>query len=389
MITVEEIRAKAEPVYWRHLQSLVNGEMVFPWEVPFRKPNAARDDHADARDRTDALLASAKQQLGYGYALELVSINTRNWGPQRFPERITFADGDDLVRFLGRERQTEHFTADVGALMAQFPTLRDWAACHPREIVAHHGVWPELLKVCTYFVSNPRPRLFARELPIAVHTKFIEDHKPILTQLLAVLIGEFVDPAGKTFEQRHHLLTPEPDVRLRFLDPALQRRFGFPLSHVTIPLGDFSKLPLMIPRLLITEGKLTFLTLPPCANTLAVFGSGFAVANLRSNEWLSGARLFYWGDLDAHGFEILSQLRAFAKEATAIMMDQATFEEFGQFAGPGPQLLASELPYLTEQETQLFRHLNSKCRRLEQERITQAYAERVLRMHLPVPVIEP
>jgi hypothetical protein len=45
--------------------------------------------------------------------------------------------------------------------------------------------------------------------------------------------------------------------------------------------------------------------------TMAVFGSGNRVGALKNAAWLSTVNIFYWGDIDVQGFQILSQLRAF------------------------------------------------------------------------------
>jgi hypothetical protein len=50
--------------------------------------------------------------------------------------------------------------------------------------------WADILRVCRYFQLHPRPNLYLRELPIKVHTKFIEEHKGILRELLEIVLPE-------------------------------------------------------------------------------------------------------------------------------------------------------------------------------------------------------
>ncbi|QBD83792.1 hypothetical protein EPA93_45535 [Ktedonosporobacter rubrisoli] len=44
----------------------------------------------------------------------------------------------------------------------------------------YHGDWSDLIAVCDYFLEHPRPACYIREIPVAVHTKFIEQHSGIL-----------------------------------------------------------------------------------------------------------------------------------------------------------------------------------------------------------------
>src|SRR5262249_1385055 len=54
-----------------------------------------------------------------------------------------------------------------------------------------------------YFVEHPRPQCYIRELPVRVHTKFVEQHAGILRELLEFLLPpEAIQPDAKTFTQR-------------------------------------------------------------------------------------------------------------------------------------------------------------------------------------------
>ena len=64
----------------------------------------------------------------------------------------------------------------------------------------------------------------ARQLPIPVGTKFVEDNAGILGELLTVVLGDRVNRDGSCFEERFHLLSEPPQVRFRFLDSGLRER---------------------------------------------------------------------------------------------------------------------------------------------------------------------
>jgi hypothetical protein len=252
---------------------------------------------------------------------------------------------------------------------------------HPQRVIEQHPDWPDLLAVCRYFLEHPRPQIYIRELPVNVHTKFIEQHRGILRELLEqVLSPESITAEAETFEQRFGLREKEPPVRVRLLDEQLYKRYGLPISELSIPVSQFAALDLLHgQRCLVTENEMTFLTLPPQRDTFALFGGGFMVHNLARVPWLADCPIYYWGDLDAQGFQILSRLRALFPHVTSLMMDWETFSAFELFTVTGIPCPVQQLPNLTPEEHALFVHLAEHTLRLEQERISYSYAlERII-----------
>lgn len=240
-----------------------------------------------------------------------------------------------------------------------------------------------MLKVCKYFQNTPKPNLYIRELPIQVHTKFIEQNKGIISSLLEAIlpIDQIVSVENENehkFEKKFSLKYKEHRIRIRLLDPILKEKYKFPSSDISIPLSEFRHLNLEDHPCFITENLMNFLTLPYLPNSFAIFGGGYAVQNLKSVIWLSNCPIFYWGDLDDHGFRILSQLRSYFPQTTSIMMDTKTFEAFQEFAVSVLANSSDDLPHLTPEEQNLYNYLVINRKRLEQERITQIYSNELL-----------
>jgi len=49
---------------------------------------------------------------------------------------------------------------------------------------------------------------------------------------------------------------------------------------------------------------------------------------LAQADWLAHCQVYYWGDIDTHGFAILDQLRAHVPHARSLLMDRATLLAF-------------------------------------------------------------
>ena len=214
-----------------------------------------------------------------------------------------------------------------------------------------------------------------RELPVVADTKFVERHLGILAELLPIAAPATVGADDSRFETRFGFRTKQPLVRIRFLDSDLTRQYGFALPELAVPLDEFRRFPFSGCNVLVVENEMTFLTLPTLKNTLAIFGAGDAAARLTTVGWLALCRLFYWGDLDGHGFETLSHLRRSFPGIRSVLMDASCFAEHRIFAVPGSATRTLEKLNLTGDEQAHYDYLVEKQQLLEQERIPNPYSE--------------
>ena len=135
-----------------------------------------------------------------------------------------------------------------------------------------------------------------------------------------------------------------------------------------------------INRVFIIENEIVYLTLPLDKNSLVVFGSGFQVKTLEKAIWLKEKRVFYFGDLDEHGFEMLALSRSIFPRLESFLMDEETYNKFSNYAVEGKEASSIYDNYLTKDELELLRKLrqNKAKSRLEQERIPLSYIKQKL-----------
>lgn len=75
---------------------------------------------------------------------------------------------------------------------------------------------------------------------------------------------------------------------------------------------------------------------PSCdRGALAVFGSGKALAVLKSCRWMESAQVIYWGDCDEAGYGILSGLRSAFPHVRRVLMDEWSWHKWKHLATPG------------------------------------------------------
>jgi hypothetical protein len=384
MITPKEIERQAERKYHDFLRATAVGDSFFPLEIRFRKAKAS-DDYLHLQDCVAALLAGGKAERGFGYTVELEEQTFRRYGRQSLPARILINAASDYLQLIGKREEFARWQTAVAHTRAQFPQLQDWLAQSPQRILPHLAVWDDLLLVCHYFLAHPQPNLYLRELPLPLHTKFVEENQAILRYLLdALLPAAAIKLDENQFERRFGLRYDEPQIRLRLLDDGMRQELGWPAADVSLRLSDCAKLAGMNDRtILIVENKMTFLTLPPVENGVAIWGKGFQVSLLRELAWLADCPLWYWGDLDAQGFAILSQLRGYWPQTGSFLMDESVLKKYREFVVTGTAVAEISLPNLDVRETAVYRQLVTHNWRLEQERVTQVDIIDALRLLLP------
>lgn len=374
MITAQEIKTKAARKYVEYLKSLVVNSSIFPLDIPANK-TYNKSSMEEFRREINEVLKDSKERKGFGYSLEYQTVRTKSLGLQDLPTRIFFENDQDYIRYLSKADEVGAFKENYQNIVQQFPQLKTWVEMNPLKVIAHATDWESLIKVCQYFQQTPQPNLYIRELPISVHTKFIEKNKGIIRALLLELISAHCDIQHNNFEKCFHLKVYEAQIHFRILDPHLSTQYFLGISELAIPLSQFQQLNLPIKRIIIVENKTSFyttLTLPNMPNTLAIFGSGYKIAELKDINWFKDIDLVYWGDLDAQGFEILSQFRSYFPQAQSFLMDQETFDLF--FEGElGTLSVVNSTLNLNEKESNLYQYLKENNYRLEQEKIPFSY----------------
>jgi hypothetical protein len=135
---------------------------------------------------------------------------------------------------------------------------------------------------------------------------------------------------------------------------------------------------------LIVENKVNLLTLPMLPETIGLGGLGNAVTDLRYLSWLNDKEVWYWGDIDVDGFEILSRLRAFLPRTRTLMMDSQTVETWREFIGTtGNHRQGLPPAGLTSEESMVHQFCATENLRIEQERIPQTYVEQQINSIFP------
>lgn len=372
--------------YWRRgdiLRARLGDEPLFPLTLRLCKP-AARDlteRFAEVADWVRALRESAKDNKGFGYTVHWRRQRHRVQGANELPDAITVDTEEDALRWLGRREDAARFSRLADRTLKPFPALRPWLVQRPLRALEHEPVWNDVLAVLAWFQVHPRPGIYLRELDIpGIHTKFIETQRGLLTELLdAVLPAEVIDidaTGVRGFNRRYGLRDKPALVRFRLLDDELAING---LTDLTVPVDQLARLDPGADTVFITENDINGLAFPPFPNAMVIFGQGYRVEVLRYLPWLADKRIYYWGDIDTHGFAILHRFRQSFPQARSLLMDRATLDALRPVWGreDDAKRFHGELGNLTEAEQTLYETLRedrlAPALRLEQEHISQRW----------------
>lgn len=364
----------------RLLAALLTHESLFPLELRFRAP-----DTRALSERFDEVRQWIRNLEGEaGYQIEWVEINNRVLGRNRIPARILVPTAADAFELIGKTLEAERFGCLANRILRTFPELLPWLARRPLIALENAVDWERILSVLLWFRRHPRSGLYLRQLDIVgVDTKFIENRKTLLSELLDIVLpADAVESTAlgqRNFDTRYGLAPKHPQIRFRILDERLSMQG---LTDLAVPAPEFAPLTIPVRRVFITENEINGLAFPALPESLVIFGLGYGLERLSEVRWLQERAVYYWGDIDTHGFRILDRLRSIFSTARSLLMDRNTLLEHFQLWVREDSPFNGDLERLTATERALYDDLRHNRLgdqiRLEQERIRYGWIEREL-----------
>ena len=375
MIEPGEIKAKAEKLYPKFVKSWLSGEEFFPHRL--RANLELPKEYSAAKKAVERLRKESKSERGFGYEVLWQSRKSRTHGLNEYPTQLHFETELDFLRSIQKQVEFSELKAAVEKIQVSEPGLSAWLleSTHWKQVLESSGIIGDLLLMTRFLVDNPRPDCFAREISLPVSTKLIEENKKLLSHWLDRLLpSDQIDfQFGRDeFEARYGLRYPRHHLLVRLLDPDLQSELGVPFREFSLPAATVNDLPIKNVTTFVVENKVNLLTLPNIERAIAIGGLGKAISLSREIDWLSQVSIYYWGDLDVEGFEMLSQFREIFPQVESLLMTMGTFRKYEDLAIDWVNRPGGNPQFLNEQEDETYKYLLENRKRLEQERIPQA-----------------
>lgn len=365
------------------LASLVNEQVLFPLRLTLKSPTSKQiTEHFDEVRAWIADLRSLTH-----CRITMRKVNHRLLGANSVPDQAWVDDLDAALAWLGKKREAERFKTLINLTRSSEPRLLNWLSKRPLRALELSLQWPLLLSIVGWLTLHPRPHIYLRQVDIpSVHSKFIESHRAVLSELLDIVLPpeaiDFSATGINQFARRYGFVDKPLRIRFRILDPTFSVLAGHHLHDITLDAHSFMSLNPGVSRVFITENEINFLAFPSLKSSMVIFGAGYGFEILSQAKWLLCRQLIYWGDIDTHGFAILDQLRSQFPEVESLLMDRATLMRFQSQWGQEDQPTLRDLNRLTIEETALFNDLRdnkiTKNCRLEQERIGFTWVQAAL-----------
>ncbi|HUH70676.1 MAG TPA: Wadjet anti-phage system protein JetD domain-containing protein [Mycobacterium sp.] len=300
-------------------------------------------------------------------------VGGRRIGANAIPDRFRIETFDDLAQFLGTTAQARRHDELVQLTNQLLPELHSWVVDKPMRALAHQEYFDKLLACVRWVIDNADRDRYLRQIDVpGVDTKFIEQHCAIVAELVDLVAARPAVADARDFASRYRFRGKPSRVRIRILDPGVSP-FSAGITDVELCADELAHLPLDVERVFVVENEVTCLAFPAAPRSLLIFGGGYAVSRVSRLGWLREVPLYYWGDIDTHGFQILDRLRCNFPGARSILMDRATLLAHETHWDCEPIPVNTDLTHLTADEAALYRDLVEDTLgtavRLEQERI--------------------
>lgn len=249
-----------------------------------------------------------------------------------------------------------------------------------------------LLAATTWFRAHPRSGLTVRSVPVpGMHTKWLARHRGMVLACLGTptdsseSIGstEDADPVDIPADDLDALgLRPLPrEISVVLADPVLRAAVGG-LRQITAPVDELARLQIHPDTVLIVENKEPALAWSDTTGLAVIHSLGNHLNVLHCLPWIPRNRCWYWGDLDRHGFTLLSRARTMVPQLASLLMEPGDIETYRPL-GVEEDLDRYDQPdsTLTLAEASALATLmlsGGKYLRTEQERIPISDAEHAL-----------
>jgi hypothetical protein len=389
--TPAELKTQVQKLWDRGLlfaavcENGAGGESLFPRRLTLKGPDSRElsERFPEVRDWIAQLSAAAGP-----YRIEWRSVNHRVLGTNEIPAAIWIDQLSDALGLIGKRRAADQFAALVELTRDKQPELLSWLTKRPLRALELAEDWPRLLEIVGWLLKNPRPAIYLRQIELpGIHTKLIEGHRGVLAELLDLVLPEDSIDGTHTgiggFCRRYGFLDKPSRVRFRMLDSNVRLLPGEADQDITLTQAAFASLVLPVSKVFITENEINFLAFPDVSDAMVIFGAGYGFDNLADVHWLHEKEIYYWGDIDTHGFAILNQLRGFFPHVVSFLMGQQTLLSHRTLWGGETQPETGTLTRLNSEEGALYDQLRrnhwGERVRLEQERIGFDFLRNVLR----------
>lgn len=369
----DDVRKRLLRAWGRNRSLWLAGGGEWPYSLPLGLPT-----QAEARLKLDAIAGWIQAWQNHDEAGH-VEWQERRWldlGRHQIPARLVLGSPGEIAKWVGEERRWGLARGRFRQAADRWPILADTLRRHFDDLADYSDQdFERLVNMLSWLDQHQQSDLFPRQLPVpGLDSKWLEARYGLISEFVGAI--RKIDVTGRNFFEICGLRPLPILVRMNILDPALRASVGGIRDLAATP-DDLSRLILPVRCVFVVENIQTGLAFSDLDGAIVVMGLGYGVDVLRKLPFVQQAKIVYWGDIDTHGFAILSRARGHLPNLQSLMMDESTLlrHRVLKLCGEEPTPhVADSLPNLTDDELAVYRALKQHkwgmCMRLEQERIS-------------------
>lgn len=345
-----------------HLILRLQGQREYPIRVPLKTPTVKTimSDIASYEN-----FVRLWNDFPYQEMIERVSINYR-YGVQgeNIPAEFVVHDFKELLKLISSKNKNA-----VTAFIERCKTLSD--IMHYDNLNNLYSLYRELnleaisnkefsdLMICMPQLKRGLGKdYYLRAIPIEhIDTKFIEKHDKVILSILRTLSLCSADESLEDYLEVE--AKPDGFAHIRVLDDSLVERYPYMMVPSSLllniePPGD---------NLIVVENVQSGLMLPKLKNTSVIFGCGRNLSWSKASWLKHKKQIFYWGDLDSWGYQMLCEFRENSQcSVKSMLMDRAVFNRVSHTERMVHEDKSTEVKveFLTEDEKQALAFLQGQ-----------------------------
>ncbi len=356
---IEKIHEYSKKIYPKLISNLLLRDTeIFPLVIPKLKLKMNDSEwmiffKSSAKD----LEAHSKKFRSFGY-----TVYYHSSGKSKITHeiQITFETLDDFLKFIEKENDFHLKLNNFHLLTSFYPEYKQKIAKNRMLLSLNISDLHSIIEYTNFLQENPIFFQKNREIPLAGSTKFLEKNKRNFRNLWKTLNFKFPVSFGGF----------SPLIRFKLSQVNQTSIYNKNIQDISVPLSDFIEIEFPEKFIFIVENKTTYLNFPIIKDSIVLHSEGYFYRKLFHAKFLKEKIIYYFGDLDIDGLNILSGVRKLFPQTLSILMNKTIFMKYAEFSIPDKKKSYNLPPNLTTDEKELYLYLNSIERnRLEQEKI--------------------
>lgn len=310
--------------------------------------------------------------------------NIQYMGEMQIPRRFRAYEIQSIFEYANLHSEWKTFKECLVYTRYSLPELENWVIqeCKTFSDPVKSRKLPLFIKLAIWMkerTGKESPR-YVRELGVpGIDTKFIETNQRETRSLYNYLTQRKIRTHQELLDTLRIRTYPEDTefVFLRLIHPVTAAN----ITLLQVHYKELKKARLHPKNVFILENKTTFYHFPEIPDSIIIFGNGKASKKYLENvPFIENAEnRYYWSDIDADGFHMLSNMRELYPDIQSLFMNQDTIAQSIHYVVPDTGSQFEQLPNLTTDEALCFQYISQERLRIEQERIPWSYIKETLK----------